>query len=218
MDIDLLLREKGSLLTSQATMEREDQRIAGRAILDELKERTQTACTKRKITASPSDAVGTFLVLYKALTQRNRGQANEYLFGKSDPVLFENVITRARKQTAEDLAMLTRLIILYDEEAKDSITSYHRFARELAQRAGVNVRSIDADIARNAEQRTKRNAVRIREIDKIVKANYPVQKRPEAVTKPKAPVPPKGVRKATQKHAGATTKKTIRHGKHRKVA
>jgi hypothetical protein len=160
------------------------------------------------------------LILYWSLTNRNRSHANQFLFGKMvDHIVPETVLARANKHTPDDLACLTRLYFAYDDQVRNPVYSVHRMLREIAQRAGVNVKKIDAEIASVAGQRAKRNALRIAEIDKaIAKEQKATQPKPAA--KPKQPAPPKGVAKPAAKPVkkGATAKTRRPLKIHRKPA
>ena len=172
-----------------------------RSIAGELREKTEAACKGGKFTPTAADRWGIFMVLHDSLSYKNRAKANLYLFGKEvDQIDREILVKRARKHSVEDLSCLIRLIYAYDDSAKQPSQASHSIMREIAQGAGVRVKKIDSDAAAKVENRRKRNAVRIRELNAMIeKAEAPAKQAKGADRKVKAQPSPKGVAKTTPK-------------------
>lgn len=201
VDAQLLRNEINGIRVSQSQAERDDSIATARSIAGELREKTEAACKGGKFTPTAADRWGIFMVLHDSLSYKNRAKANLYLFGKEvDQIDREILVKRARKHSVEDLSCLIRLIYAYDDSAKQPSQASHSIMREIAQGAGVRVKKIDSDAAAKVENRRKRNAVRIRELNAMIeKAEAPAKQAKGADRKVKAQPSPKGVAKTTPK-------------------
>jgi len=201
VDVETLKNEINGIQIAQSQAEANDRINMGRDISNGLKDKTQSACKYRKFTPSAADRAGAFIVLYVALSYRNRPYANEYLFGRHvDQMDTETLVKRARRCTPEDMACLVRLFFAFNDQAKNPTQAQFGLLRDIAQGGGVNVKKIETGYAETAASRRKRNAIRIGEIKAVIASQEKPAAKPAApARKAKAQPSPKGVKKATPK-------------------